>query len=340
MTRYQSIKIKNISFILTILVVLLHSFNINKFSEYEEITLNYFVQVSISKCIATIAVPLFFIISGYLFFYKFIPTKRNWIEKYKKRFNSLVIPFLLWCIGWMSILFILQTTEFGTSLFSEMRVFELNINEIIDYTFIHPFLPFQLWYIRELILLVIISPIIYFIITKIPKESIILLVILVVMDILPLSIVAFSIVSLLAIKDIEIRFNLSKSIVNTIVVTFSGLVLLNVFLTYNRLQFTIINISIIVLGIISIWQCYDIYLFKFKDKYFKFAEYSVFIYFFHEPLQTIIKSIIFKLINSNSVSQLFVYFLAPIITITLCIILATILKRNTKKVYSIMIGGR
>ena len=64
--RYLSNKIKNISFLLTILVVILHAYNIDN-----TISIVSFIQTFISHGIATIAVPIFFMISGYLFFYKF-----------------------------------------------------------------------------------------------------------------------------------------------------------------------------------------------------------------------------------------------------------------------------
>ena len=62
MSLYLSNKIKNISFILTILVVILHAYNMQN-----DINIVSFIQTFISHGIATIAVPIFFIISGYLF---------------------------------------------------------------------------------------------------------------------------------------------------------------------------------------------------------------------------------------------------------------------------------
>ena len=93
MDKYLSNKIKNISLILTFLVVILHAYNLE--NSEDVLSINSFIQNIISYGICTIAVPMFFLISGYLFFYKFDPTLQGLINKYKKRFKSLVIPFVI-----------------------------------------------------------------------------------------------------------------------------------------------------------------------------------------------------------------------------------------------------
>ena len=80
MNNELSNKIKNISLILTILVVFLHAYNLEESNSV--ININGFIQNFISYGVCTIAVPLFFMISGYLFFYKINPTLQGWINKY------------------------------------------------------------------------------------------------------------------------------------------------------------------------------------------------------------------------------------------------------------------
>ncbi len=60
---------------------------------------NAFIQFFFSEGIARVAVPIFFIISGYLFFLNFQGTKSEFISKYKKRAKSLLVPFLFWSIN-------------------------------------------------------------------------------------------------------------------------------------------------------------------------------------------------------------------------------------------------
>ena len=152
MDRYLSNKIKNISLVLTFLVVILHAYNLE--DSETVLSINFLIQNVISYGICTIAVPMFFMISGYLFFYKFNPTLQEWINKYKKRFKSLMIPFVIWCVGWMVVLYLVQLTPFGQTFFSNMIVSKFTLKQLFDYTFKYPS-PFQLWYISDLIKLVI-----------------------------------------------------------------------------------------------------------------------------------------------------------------------------------------
>ena len=101
MDKYLSNKLKNMSLFMTFFVVILHSNNLENSSV---LNVNTLVQNVIGQGIVRIAVPMFFVISGYLFFYKFKPSTEAFISKYKKRFKSLFIPYFIWCTGWLIIL--------------------------------------------------------------------------------------------------------------------------------------------------------------------------------------------------------------------------------------------
>ena len=87
MDKYISNKIKNISLFMTFFVVILHSNNLEKSNV---VNLNSVVQNFIGQGIVRVAVPIFFLISGYLFFYNFVPSMEKWKYKFKSRFHSLV----------------------------------------------------------------------------------------------------------------------------------------------------------------------------------------------------------------------------------------------------------
>ena len=79
MDKYISNKIKNISLIMTFFVVILHS---NNLEDPSVLNINTLIQNFIGQGIVRIAVPMFFLISGYLFFYKFKPSKEAFLNKY------------------------------------------------------------------------------------------------------------------------------------------------------------------------------------------------------------------------------------------------------------------
>ena len=92
MDKYISNKIKNISLIMTFFVVILHSNNLEDSTVFN---INTLIQNFIGQGIVRIAVPIFFLISGYLFFYKFKPSKDRCTEKGFIAYNvqTRIAPF-------------------------------------------------------------------------------------------------------------------------------------------------------------------------------------------------------------------------------------------------------
>lgn len=124
-----------------------------------ESTLYLFAQI-----LARIAVPLFFMFSGFLFFYKINSfTANTYVGKLKKRVRSLLIPYLFW-----NILFIVFYNTSGKLFPSAV---ESTIGE--GYTFKDWLMPlwncnksgcpisFQFWFIRDLMVVVLFTPFIY-----------------------------------------------------------------------------------------------------------------------------------------------------------------------------------
>lgn len=118
--------------------------------------------------ISTIAVPVFFIISGFLFFNGGFH-KGNYIKKMKRRIHSLLIPYIIW----NTVMFILLYFKKGQT-YSLIEIFWGNGEPWYSGTnylggeFVPSVSPvnFPLWYVRDLMVLCIISPLIYWLIRK------------------------------------------------------------------------------------------------------------------------------------------------------------------------------
>ena len=168
MDKYISNKIKNVSLFMTFFVVLLHSNNLEAAKDI--VSVNSIVQNFIGQGIVRIAVPTFFLISGYLFFYNFTPTMEKWKYKFKSRFHSLFIPYVIWCTGWLVILYVVELVPAGRALFSDRIIADYSLKELFVNTYIYP-LPYQFWYIRSLMLDVILAPVFYYVIKSLGKKS-------------------------------------------------------------------------------------------------------------------------------------------------------------------------
>jgi len=109
--------------------------------------------------ICSIAVPAFFFISGYLF----CPVKFSWQvygEKLKRRINTLLIPYIAWNLIALLVLIIPYYHDFNYSVANVLAVF-------VDckYSFLHATssspIDYPLWYIRDLIVCCVLSPMFY-----------------------------------------------------------------------------------------------------------------------------------------------------------------------------------
>ncbi|HEY8889955.1 MAG TPA: acyltransferase [Clostridium sp.] len=350
---YLSKKIKIISLISIIMVVYLHSYNLNtSFLNNPNITgfdLNSFVQEFITNGITRIAVPLFFCISGYLFFLNFKPSLNSFLIKYKKRFFSLLVPFLFWSILGVLFYFLIQSIIFPKEIITSNLIRSYSIKKLINTIFID-LIPYQLWFISELLKIVIFSPIIYFYISRFSYFSIapFLLFWFFDIDILVLrtdGILFFIFGAFLAIKGLELDILKIESKKIRRLFPFIWIVIL-VLMTYLKLKgvpndYYLNKISTII-GIFTIWFNYDLIIQNkwIEDKLLYLSSFTFFIFASHEPILSMLKRLILKSVGISSFTNLFVYLIAPVIIITSSVIVATILKKNAYWFYNIITGGR
>ena len=86
------------SFLLIVVVALIHAPNALRGDADVPLTPLWasVVQTFFRQGIGCTAVPLFFAIAGFLFFHRFEPRFSQFAEKLRRRFHSLVLPYLIW----------------------------------------------------------------------------------------------------------------------------------------------------------------------------------------------------------------------------------------------------
>lgn len=176
MNKYLSLKIKVISFIAIIMVVFLHCYNfqdnflVSTTIITEGLNIATFVEYFLCNGLNRVAVPIFFMISGYLFFLSFKFTKYGYFSKIKSRFVSLAIPYILWSLISMGICLIFWGVDIMPVDSMKLNLESGGLLQV----FLNP--PnFQFWFILQLILYVIISPIIYLLIKFNPTRIVYLI---------------------------------------------------------------------------------------------------------------------------------------------------------------------
>jgi fucose 4-O-acetylase-like acetyltransferase len=124
-----------------------------------------------SRILPHVCVPLFFGISGFFFFYGSRFSIDTYINKLKRRARTLLLPYVLWISAWLAFYYALQ---YSGLLRLEKRV-EYDWNHILSAYWdgtqapgedlLCPILG-QFWFLRDLMCVIVLSPLIFFGIKK------------------------------------------------------------------------------------------------------------------------------------------------------------------------------
>lgn len=355
-TKYLSDKLKAISFILIGMVVFLHSYNLEiNFSlgtGFIGQGLNSFIQNVISQGITRIAVPLFFVISGFLFFLSIKNgSMPEFISKYRKRIKSLLLPYLFWSIFGILFFLILQLIPISKPFFTNQLIVNYSTTQLLSRIFINPF-PYQLWFIKDLIVLILLSPILYWLI-KYLKFYVILIFLVTWISSFNYfiftneALLFFALGAFFSIKNINIqnfKFN-NKYLIFTAL--WLGLIIFKTTLVYQNFEnewlIKILHKSSILIGIVSFWLLYDKVFEKIdisKTKFYLLFQYTFFLFVFHEPLLSIFKKAFYYVLGLTELSSFIIYLSAPIITISVSILIGFYAKKTIPKLYYFATGGR
>lgn len=147
-----------VSFLLSIMVFLIHITSFAQYSHIEDsmIGMNTFLGKVVNECFTRYAVPLYFIISGALFFRDY--DNHKYLEKIKKRIKTLLIPYLIWNFVWM--LFEIATSySFISNFFLGREKFVLSFLSVLE-AILHYKCNGVFWFIFALMFFILISPVI------------------------------------------------------------------------------------------------------------------------------------------------------------------------------------
>jgi len=358
MNKYLSEKLRIISFISMIMIVFLHSYNLTiKFSSGNirfNSGYNIFIQNFFSQGITRVAVPIFFCISGYLFFLNMKGTINEFVVKYRRRAKSLLLPYLLWSVWGLVFYFVLQILPQSKNFFTSDLIVNYSFEKILERIFVDP-IPYQLWFIRDLLVLVILSPVIYWL-TKYFRALPIILFFIIWLEFFKFSFVIVTNESVFffclgAYFAINKRDYLLKRLEQKYYLIFSifwvFLVLLKTGLMYENFNQKILLLLLhkisIIMGSIGLWNIYDILMTKKTSpnkKILNLSSFSFFLYAFHEPLLTIIRKGLFYFMGAGEIISITIYFLAPTVTIIISILLGSFIKKKSPKFYNLITGGR
>ena len=311
-----------------------------------------------SDVLPTVAVPLFFFISGFLFFYKADFCIAIYKNKLKSRSKTLLVPYLIWnFIGFLILLIQMHPRFF--SLFPLLKEYRIDITEFLSY-FWAKHLPmdlpgehaypinFPFWFIRDLMLLVLVSPVIFWLIKKIKLIFIISLGIvwffglgkhIGLYSISHQSIFFFPLGAYFSINHIDFVTLANKAKWTPLL--YLVLALADVFSIGKVCNYWFHNTGILI-GLIVTTYIASVLIKKDKVKNNKFlSDSSFFVFAIHGLfISKYMKAIIMFFHPESPYVVLFIYFFVPITTIVICLGLYKLLYKFMPSVAKIVTGGR
>lgn len=163
---FQSRVITSLRFPLIVMIVLFHLYEPG--AKVDDTSIVYYSLVKLlgADGIAKIAVPTFFLISGYLFFHNVTNWNINtYWRKLKSRYKTLLRPYLLWNVMPIILIVFLNiviATQNGFPVFGKAHEFLDSVgwfNIFWNVSDGHPYIV-PLWYVRDLMICCLLAPLI------------------------------------------------------------------------------------------------------------------------------------------------------------------------------------
>lgn len=336
---YVRNKISSLTFMLSIAIVIYHS-DCKRAMHYISMDMLYYLT-EFCSAVLNFAVPCFFLISSFLFYRNF--TLYKYKKKVYSRFFSLCIPYVFWNFFYCLIFVSLSSIPFLYGKFNSVVMLSplKNLYGILNSDFT------PLWFVKDLIIYVLISPIIYVLIKR-KIFGIISLVVLIVLNLL----FEFDYKSILywapiylggafmgvhfsdKIFHIKFCYSIYISLAFVFFIGIFGLMIL----TFKDNRCLIYFYRLI--SPLIIWLLFDAINKKNHTTNRNIYKLSFFIYANHFFWLTGIQKVVGYVFHSQFVILFINYFVVPIFVLVFLYCIAFILKRRASSLYYIINGGR
>lgn len=338
MSKYLSDKLTILYTVLIVMVVYIHSYYLE--AEYYPTAL--FLQKLTGAGICRIANCLFFVISGYLFA-RNIHSNSDVFQKMRKRFSTLLIPYLIWnviFILWYVFLDVIPGVDRwvnGGGILNQMA--NQSIWQTLHKLWWGP-AAFQLWFLRDLLVMVLFTPLLCWWAKQHWQSA---LVVALISTAFYGWLVYFWIGIILSTQKADVEnYPCSRWALLVTSLLFFGYA---VYVALYGALPTYIEVFANMAGLYVVWRTYDI-LAKGRDdrarhgvwKYI--CGYSFFIYLFHEPTFNIIKKLTLAIIGVSESTLILLYYINPWIMVAVAVVIAKLLQFIMPSVYKVLTGGR
>ena len=319
-----------------------------------------FVINLFSSVFAGICVPLFFFISGFLFFYNSNFTKEVYINKIKTRIGTLLVPYIIWNFVAFIILLI-QVHPKVVRFFPLLKDYRVDIFSFLSSFWVTnlpismsgPANPINtpLWFIRDLMVLVIASPVIWWLIKQLKFGIIVLLGLIWFFSLgerigfpglCHQSLFFFPLGAYVGINKVDfVNFILKKSVCSYVPLLYIVMSLADSLLQIEAYNYVIHNLGIIIGMLSAVYLTASLLLRGKIHINVNLIGASFFIFVLHNLfLGKITKLVVMCFQPDSPFLVLFIYFFMPIFTIVICIIAYLFIRKHFPIFCSIIVGNR
>jgi len=318
-----------------------------------------FIQDLFSQVFARTAVPLFFLFSGLLLFQGKKLDVDFVRKRWKSRFFTLLLPFIIWNTVDIIIQILGQTIPATRHFFTgkTFDVSNISLKILWDGYFDFHSTPINgpLWFLRELIVLVIFSPVLYFLIRKVGWYIIVFflfawvglffstsssfLFTLLTRE----SVFFFSLGLFLSICETDkFEAGLRKKTNAKIIISIYLLsAFLEVYLKHQEFSIILLHKINIIVGIAAIFSTMQVWVLtsRFRTSLVYLAPISYFVYLAHGSLLQLFKKLGYVTFQpNNDFSFLLLYFLAPAVTICALVLIYSFLQFVSPITLDLLLG--
>ena len=281
------------------------------------------------------AVPLFFLLSSFLFFRGFHMSQL--LPKWKRRIQTLLIPYLIWNTIYFALFALLPRLPFLAPYLNSTPA-PLTVSELLSSIFLNRYAGF-LWFIKTLIVFTLAAPLFYTVFSRRYLGEIVLAAFLLLSIFTPASflpelglrwrfILFYAIGAYVGLRFPDAaRISLPRTVRIPILFAIPLIIALNAL--FDCELYSLILIA-------ALWLGLDAGSFAPKRVY----ETSFFIYMLHILFFSVIKKIQYALLPHTELWMLLAYASVPLIALAILTPLALLFRKLLPRVYSVLFGGR
>ena len=359
----QSKTITWLRFPLAVAIVLVHTVDYDlravvlqiDYSNLSGMDIYNVIRFLVSDVFCRVATSCFCIFSGFLFFYKNNVWNINvYFKKIKRKTRTLALPYVLWNIIPVAITALLAVMKFEDSMSDMNKLWEGGILKIFwnylegNYPGIYPY-NIPLWFLRDLIVIVFLSPLVYYLVKYLKWYCIFILGFLFItkfwFPIVFLNIRTLFFFSLGAFFSVHGKNMIVELQKRKLFWFFSTLIAFSLLMYYNGTDkygyfADLFNITgsittIIIASILVEHGRVSINSFLAKTSFFIFASHAGLSVLGFSKM-----SLNFIFVSNNAFILTMKYFLVPVICVSVCVGLYYIAQKITPKLLGILTGSR